>query len=302
MKRTPPPSRHATLKDLGLPEVALLRWHNPRAASTGIQGEAGPWHEFLFVRSGRHPVAPPGAAAVHLLGSGEMFAARPGEAAGSGGWPAERCLLYRLRLRLPAKGRGFLGLSARESAGLLAALDNLPRRHFKAADDAGAQLDRLLDLAGAGASPLAPVEARTLILSFLLDAVRQSRQALRPRDKRVEAALKFLFTHRTRPVAVAEMAKVAGVSEPHFKVLFKRETGQPPAEHALRLRFWEARRRLLENPELPIGVVAREMGFPSSQYFHAVWKRFRDATPAKERAFAAEAGGAGTEVLEAFGA
>jgi len=54
---------------------------------------------------------------------------------------------------------------------------------------------------------------------------------------------------------------------------------------AAMLIFWEARRRFLANTDRSVSDIAGEMGFPSSQYFHTVWRRYRSTTPAKERAW-----------------
>jgi AraC family transcriptional regulator len=84
-----------------------------------------------------------------------------------------------------------------------------------------------------------------------------------------------------RPLSLPEMAAAAGASLFHFARAFREATGRPPHRYLLQLRLCEAR-TLLHDPGLPIGEIARAVGYTHS-HFTAVFTRHMGMTPSMFR-------------------
>lgn len=92
---------------------------------------------------------------------------------------------------------------------------------------------------------------------------------------RLERALAFLDTRLAQPVDLAEAARVAGCSVPHFAHLFKSAMGVSPMRY-LRQRRMQSARELIETTGLSMGEIGHRVGLPDaarfSQAFRAYWK------------------------------
>jgi AraC family transcriptional regulator len=103
--------------------------------------------------------------------------------------------------------------------------------------------------------------------------------ALAPsRLKRVE---EFMRANLAQPVSLRDIAAAAGMSLYHFARGFRQATGRPPHRYLLELRLCEAR-TLLHDPRLPIGEIARTVGYAHS-HFTAVFARHMGMTPSTFR-------------------
>ena len=80
------------------------------------------------------------------------------------------------------------------------------------------------------------------------------------------------------PLSVAELARVAGVSGSHFKVLFKRTLGVAPHAYVVRRRV-ERAQVLLGRGELSIAEVAFEVGFAHPSHMARWMRRLLGAAP-----------------------
>lgn len=89
-------------------------------------------------------------------------------------------------------------------------------------------------------------------------------------------------------VTVGQMAAAAGLSPSRFHARFLAEAGQTPADWLRRSRLRRAK-RLLAATERPVTAIAFDLGFPTSQYFATVFRRYTGMTPMEWRR-SAEAG------------
>ncbi|MBN1670510.1 MAG: helix-turn-helix transcriptional regulator [Kiritimatiellae bacterium] len=94
--------------------------------------------------------------------------------------------------------------------------------------------------------------------------------------------LEALDEDPARPVTVAAMAKLAGMSRSHFHAAFKQATGATLLDHVARLRFGSAT-HLLSSSATPVVDVCYQCGFPSMSRFYDVFKRFAGVPPAAFR-------------------
>jgi AraC family transcriptional regulator len=98
---------------------------------------------------------------------------------------------------------------------------------------------------------------------------------------RLRRAQEFIRSNLARQMTLQEIADNAGVSVFHFARSFKRATGLPPHQYLTEMRLVEAC-ALLRNRSLPIGQVAKAVGFTHS-HFTAVFIRRLGMTPTEFR-------------------
>ena len=85
----------------------------------------------------------------------------------------------------------------------------------------------------------------------------------------------------TREISLQELADAAGMSLYHFAKSFKQTTGCPPHRYLTEQRLRQAR-ILLHDATLPIGDVAKAVGFSHSR-FAVLFTRYMAMTPTKFR-------------------
>ena len=69
-----------------------------------------------------------------------------------------------------------------------------------------------------------------------------------------------------------------GISESHFRRVFKIETGIKPMEYLNKYRI-EVAKRLLQSGDYRIQDVYEMVGFTTSQYFSTVFKKYTGISP-----------------------
>lgn len=150
----------------------------------------------------------------------------------------------------------------------------------------GPQFEALLEhqrLAFTPRHALAGATAAAHLLALLAlhrGAPRADGQSARDR---VRGSAEFLRRHLGRRVMVAECAKAAGLSAPHFTALFHRAHGCAPLAYLLRLRIQEAGLRLATT-DAPVREIAAATGFADPLYFSRVFHRLAGAAPRAFRA------------------
>lgn len=218
------------------------------------------------------------------LRGGDVFITFPDEIHSTDGLPEEKGILYWMLLARPAPGESFLGLPPRESAGLLAALPNIARRHFRGSCKMKEHLDAITSLHHKPGSALRSCGIANHAVSFLLEVIEcgNKAQTSSPPGRPLERVIEHIQTHLDEPLGIPELARRAGLSEPRFKVHFKEVTGIPPGEYVQRARIEEAQRRLSGGAE-PVTTIAFDLGFSTSQYFATVFKRYTGKSPGEAR-------------------
>jgi AraC-like DNA-binding protein len=81
---------------------------------------------------------------------------------------------------------------------------------------------------------------------------------------------------------IADLARVANMSETTFRKQFKRYRHVSPAEFITQVRVREAG-HLLSTTALEIAEIAERTGFPNSAYFSRVFRRLTGSTPGRSR-------------------
>jgi AraC-like DNA-binding protein len=89
--------------------------------------------------------------------------------------------------------------------------------------------------------------------------------------------------HYARPLTVAQLAKMAGLSMYHFIRAFRAQTGQTPHQYVRSRRIERARELLVTTP-MPITEICDAAGFQSLGSFSSLFRQLTGETPAAFRA------------------
>jgi AraC family transcriptional regulator of arabinose operon len=100
-------------------------------------------------------------------------------------------------------------------------------------------------------------------------------------DSRIRRAVDLLNDLQAAPLAHDELARKVGLSPSRLAHLFVEQVGVTPRRY-LENRRLEQARQLLRRTQLPVGEIARQVGFESQFYFSL---RFKKATGRAPLAF-----------------
>ncbi|WP_229220087.1 AraC family transcriptional regulator [Rugamonas fusca] len=101
-------------------------------------------------------------------------------------------------------------------------------------------------------------------------------------ERRLQPALKAIFSAPERPWQLAELAAACHMSRATFARVFQKRANATPAEFLLRMRMAKAA-TLLADPQLPMGDVAEQVGYQSEAAFNRVFKRHFGTGPGAYR-------------------
>ena len=97
---------------------------------------------------------------------------------------------------------------------------------------------------------------------------------------RLERARQLIEERYAESLDVAQLARAACLSAPHFARLFHNEYGETPHQMITRRRLHEAK-RLLARDNLPVTAVTLEVGFASVGSFSTLFSRHVGMTPSR---------------------
>ncbi len=219
----------------------------------------------------------------YALAAGDVFVTFPDEQHGSGRHPMERGALFWLQVRLPRRGERWLGLAPNGALRLAARLRAMPRRCFPGPEEIAGRFRRgfvLLERPESDWRELALANCLVEILLLVLEAAEHSESL--PAGGGFNRVLAHIEANLQRPLAVAELAEIADLSTSWFKARFKATVGLSPGDYVQRRKI-ELAKRWLADPRRPITQLAYDLGFSSSQYFAAVFKKYTQQTPREWR-------------------
>ena len=88
----------------------------------------------------------------------------------------------------------------------------------------------------------------------------------------------YIAENISQPMTLKELADYAGYSLSRFKALFREVTGQTPAQY-IAMHKVEQAKELLRDPGRSITDIAYDLGWSSSNYFCAVFKKYTNVSP-----------------------
>ena len=98
----------------------------------------------------------------------------------------------------------------------------------------------------------------------------------------VDRALTFVDRNFAKNLSDVGVAQQLGLSTSHFRYLFKQATGQPFHKYLVSLRLEKARRMLVEQG-LPVGAVAKAVGFTALSHFSRAFVQRFSVSPTSLR-------------------
>jgi AraC-like DNA-binding protein len=97
-------------------------------------------------------------------------------------------------------------------------------------------------------------------------------------ERIVETISEIVMQEMARPPTIRELARRCQVSHNQLTRILKQQTGESPAPWLRRLRTDRAK-ELLSYSDLPIKVIAAEVGYPDLQHFNKVMRRQHGQSP-----------------------
>ncbi len=216
-----------------------------------------------FARSGR---------ALGAIGTGTWLLAWAGLLGG------RRCTIH--WEHLPAFAEAFTRLDVTEN------LYEIDRKRYTTGGGT-AVLDMMLHLIGEWTDRRLALEISTQVLYRNVrpaDDHQRSAESLSTAlfSPSLRSATALMWEHTLDPLTIPALAEAVGLSQRQLERLFKAHYRCSPLDYYLRLRLERARNLLLEST-LPVGEVARAVGFVGSSHFARKYAEQFGATPSAER-------------------
>ncbi|MGN9847029.1 helix-turn-helix domain-containing protein [Nonomuraea sp. H19] len=98
----------------------------------------------------------------------------------------------------------------------------------------------------------------------------------------IAIAKRLIENRLAEGLTVDDLAAAVHLSPAHFAALFRTEIGETPGRYRARLRM-ERARLLLRETDLPITMIATDLGYSSSQHFATAFRHEAGTTPSRYR-------------------
>lgn len=204
---------------------------------------------------------------------GEIFVAYPNEPHSTNQFPLSHGEFYWFQLDTSSL-RKFLFLDEDAARDLISRLNRIRKHVVKVKDDAVFSLFKhAFELSLTASSPYLAASYLVLFLN-LLCSISAEQQTL---SKEIYHALNFIYDHIYMDISLENLAACSNLSVPQFKVRFKQEVGISPRSFINMQKVESAKHMLLEG--LSKTEVALQLGFNTSSYFAAVFKKYTFYTP-----------------------
>lgn len=118
-------------------------------------------------------------------------------------------------------------------------------------------------------------------VSYLKNAISSAPREDAAKDT-VPRAIDFILSNLSRDISVKDVADYVSFSPEYFSKLFKKETGENVKNYILRVKV-EAAKDLLKNPNIPISMIALELGYGNFSHFTQMFRKHESITPSEYR-------------------
>lgn len=131
------------------------------------------------------------------------------------------------------------------------------------------------------------VIARAQLHELMVRLIRDHDRAMLNSDSaglsaEIRQAIAWIDRNLGEPLSIPDLAASSGLSQSHFRQRFHKETGFSPSDFLTRRRVLRAK-QLLRGHRMSITEIAFRLGFQSSPYFAAVFKKLTGMTPSEYR-------------------
>lgn len=274
-----------------LPELPIIgRLHLLQAVPGGLRSDAHlKEYELHLVQEGCLELWVDSPAKQYTVTGGLAILTQPGQIHGGvrevlypGRWWMLRFLVLPNSRRMPT------GLTPAQASQLQKLLKGMNPPVFSFSPSLEKCFERLLD-EHRHSSVTSELMARSLLHELILWIARDHAASMLNSPRRlpgysppIQAAVMWLDEHVGEPVLMEHAAKAAGLSESHFRRWFQREVGFNPADYMMYRRV-EIAKYKLRTGDLSVTKIAMELGFSTSAYFTAVFRKRTGLTPTQYR-------------------
>ncbi len=118
-------------------------------------------------------------------------------------------------------------------------------------------------------------------ISFIITAISKASDEEDSKDN-IKRAIDFILANISNDISVKDVADYVHFSPEYFSKLFKKEMGENVKNYMLRIKV-DAAKDLLENPNIPVNMVAAELGYSNFSHFTQMFKKHENVTPSDYR-------------------
>jgi YesN/AraC family two-component response regulator len=98
----------------------------------------------------------------------------------------------------------------------------------------------------------------------------------------VQRAKKYILNNISQNLSVKSVADYVHLSPEYFTKLFKKEVGQNIKNYILQVKV-DVAKDLLGNHNIPISIIALDLGYSNFSHFTQMFKKFENVTPTEYR-------------------
>lgn len=98
------------------------------------------------------------------------------------------------------------------------------------------------------------------------------------RDAEIRRTLTYIESHCAEPLSVGDLAREAGLSEPHYRRIFREAMDMPPSDYLNMVRIQKAC-SMLVGTDYPVDLIAEKAGFTTLSTFNRNFRRFMNEAP-----------------------
>jgi len=274
-----------------LPELPIIgRLHLLQAVPGGLRSDAHTKeYELHLVQEGCLELWVDSPAKQYTVTGGLAILTQPGQTHGGAREvlnPGRWCMLR--FLVLPNSRQMPTGLTPAQASQLQKLLEGVDSPVFSFSPSLEKCFERLLD-EHRHPSVSSELMARSLLHELIIWIARDHAASMLNPPRRlprysppIQAAVTWLDEHVGEPVLMEHAAKAAGLSESHFRRWFQKEVGFNPADYMMYRRVEIAKDKLRAG-DLSVTKIAMELGFSTSAYFTAVFRKRTGLTPTQYR-------------------
>jgi iron complex transport system substrate-binding protein len=134
------------------------------------------------------------------------------------------------------------------------------------------------------AAPLERLQAQSLFLPFVHEALRQAQTAAAEKGKpdMVSESVRYLNEHYKMPITAEDLASRQNCSASYLSRLFKNQLGISPIDYLIHVRIFKAKQLLLDS-EARIQEIASGVGYGDVYYFSRLFKKHTGLSPLQYR-------------------
>lgn len=125
------------------------------------------------------------------------------------------------------------------------------------------------------------VDALRRSVCFITEALEQNAEHEQSQSD-VQKAKAYIMNHLSKNFSVKDVADYVHLSPEYFTKLFKKETGRNIKDYIVQMKV-DVAKDLLENPNIPISLVALELGYTNFSHFTQMFKKYENVTPSEYR-------------------